>query len=78
MRCAGLFTDPKSDEATLLAKQKELITLRGQLLSKMAQMPIEMRKILTPEQIEKLGRLPMGRGLGGRFGGMGMGFGGPF
>jgi Spy/CpxP family protein refolding chaperone len=69
-----LFTDPKTDEATLLTKQKEMTTLREQLFSKLAQMPIEMRKILTPEQIEKLDRMPVG---GFRAGFDRMGFGGP-
>jgi Spy/CpxP family protein refolding chaperone len=69
-----LFTDPKTDEGALRTKQKEMITLRGQLFSKMAQMPIEMRKILTPEQIQKLDQMPVGpSGMGpGR-----MGIGGP-
>jgi Spy/CpxP family protein refolding chaperone len=69
-----LFTDPKTDDTTLLTKQKEMITLREQLFSKMAQTSLEMRKILTPEQIQKLDRMPMGQA------GMGlsrMGFGGP-
>jgi Spy/CpxP family protein refolding chaperone len=60
-----LFTDPKTDEATLSTKQKELITLRQQLFNKMAQMPLEMRKVLTPEQIQKLGQMPMGYFRGG-------------
>jgi Spy/CpxP family protein refolding chaperone len=63
-----LFTDPKTDETTLLAKQKELSTLSQQLRDKKAQMKIEWRKILTPEQIAKLDRMPhrpgaMGRGM---------------
>jgi Spy/CpxP family protein refolding chaperone len=53
-----LFTDPKTDDATLLAKQKEISDLRQQLSEKKAQMKIEWRKILTPEQIAKLDRLP--------------------
>jgi len=53
-----LFTDPKTDDATLLAKQKEISGLRQQLGDKKAQMKIEWRKILTPEQIAKLDRMP--------------------
>ena len=53
-----LFTDPKTDDATLLAKQKEISELRQQLRDKKAQMKIEWRKILTPEQIAKLDRIP--------------------
>jgi Spy/CpxP family protein refolding chaperone len=56
-----LFTDPKTDDATLLAKQKELSNLRQQLSDKKAQMKIEWRKILTPEQITKLDRMPTHR-----------------
>jgi Spy/CpxP family protein refolding chaperone len=61
-----LFTDPKTDEATLLAKQKELNSLRQQLLEKKSQMKIEWRKILTPEQITKLDNIPHGWGAKGR------------
>ena len=53
-----LFTDPKTDDATLLAKQKEISELRQQLSEKKAQMKIEWRKILTPEQIAKLDKIP--------------------
>lgn len=67
-----LMTDPKTDEAILLAKQKEMTALREQLFDKMARIPLEMRKILTPEQIQKLGGTPMG------FGGMRGLMSGPF
>ncbi len=53
-----LFTDPKTDDATLLAKQKEISDLRQQLSEKRAQMRIDWRKILTPEQIMKLDKMP--------------------
>jgi len=62
-----LFMDPKTDDAKLLAKQKEMSGLRQKLQDKMAQMMIEGRKILTPEQLQKLDRTGMGLG--------GMGFG---
>ena len=58
-----LFTDPKTDDQTLLAKQKELSALVLKLMDKKAQMKIEWRKILTPEQIQKLDRMPKGRGM---------------
>jgi Spy/CpxP family protein refolding chaperone len=72
-----LVTEPKTDEATLLAKQKEISALREKLLDKMAQIPLEMRKILNPEQIQKLGMMPMGLGRMGGMMGRGM-LGGPF
>ena len=53
-----LFTDPKTDDATLITKHKEISKLREQLSDKKAQMKIEWRKILTPEQIAKLDRMP--------------------
>jgi Spy/CpxP family protein refolding chaperone len=61
-----LFTDPKTDEATLLAKQKELNTLRQQQLEKKSQRKMEWRKILTPEQITNLDQIPHKRGAKGR------------
>jgi hypothetical protein len=48
--------------------------LRQKLHDKMAQMMIEGRKILTPEQLQKLDRSGMGPG-GMGFGGMGFGMG---
>ncbi|HUK99926.1 MAG TPA: Spy/CpxP family protein refolding chaperone [Nitrospirota bacterium] len=53
-----LFTDPKTDDATLLAKQKEISKLRQQLSDKKAAKKIAWRGILTPEQIAKLDRMP--------------------
>jgi Spy/CpxP family protein refolding chaperone len=61
-----LFTDPKTDESALLAKQTELSLLRQKFLDKMAQMMIEGRKILTPEQLQKLDQMGMGPGGMGR------------
>ena len=53
-----LYTDPKTGDATLLAKQKEISKLRQQLSDKKAVMKVEWRKILTPEQIAKLESIP--------------------
>ena len=53
-----LFTDPLTDDATLVAKQKEISNLRQQLSDKKAEMKIKWRKILTPEQIAKLDKMP--------------------
>ena len=53
-----LFTDPKTDDETLLAKQKEISELRQQLSDKKAGMKLEWRKILTQGQIAKLDRIP--------------------
>ena len=59
-----LFTDPKTDDAILLAKAKELNALKLKLMDKMAEMKIERRKIYTPEQLQKLDR----PGMNGRYG----------
>jgi Spy/CpxP family protein refolding chaperone len=53
-----LFTDPKTDDETLLAKQKEIRDLRQQLSEKKDGMKLEWRKILSPEQIAKLDKMP--------------------
>jgi Spy/CpxP family protein refolding chaperone len=49
-----LFTDPKAADVTLLAKQKELQTMVVKLMDRRAQMKVEWRRVLTPEQIGKL------------------------
>ena len=49
-----LFTDPKTDDATLLAKEKEIDALTLKLMDRKAQMKIERRRTLTPEQIQRL------------------------
>jgi Spy/CpxP family protein refolding chaperone len=53
-----LFTDPKVDDATLLAKEKDLSALRLKLMDRKAEKEVGWRKILTPEQIQKLGLPP--------------------
>lgn len=64
-----LFSDPKTTEAALLAKQKELNVLHQKLADRMAKRMIEDRSILTPEQIETLDSIPFGPGPGGCKGG---------
>jgi len=73
-----LFTDPKTDEATLLAKEKELNGLKLKLMDKKAEMKVELRKILTPDQIRILDRILSHHGWRGHrcwhHPGMGKGF----
>jgi len=66
-----LFTDPKTDDATLLAKEKELNALRLKLMDKRAEMKAEWRKLLTAEQITRLGSFRHHRGLMAERGPMG-------
>jgi Spy/CpxP family protein refolding chaperone len=58
-----LWTDPKADSQTILAKEKELRNLQNQMKDKIFQYRLEARNFLTPQQIEKL-RLMGGMGLG--------------
>jgi hypothetical protein len=60
-----LFTDPKTGDSTLLAKQKEISALRRKLSDRMAQMMIEGRKILTPDQRNRLDMTGMTGMMGG-------------
>src|SRR5271157_799131 len=73
MEMQKLFKDPKTAAATLIAKQKELSALHQKLMDTMAQMMLEGRKMLTPEQLQKLDRMGMGPGgMGFRMMGHGM------
>jgi Spy/CpxP family protein refolding chaperone len=63
-----LFTDPKADQASLLAKEKEMAGLRQKLTERRIQATLEWRSLLTPEQMQKLDRMPRGRGMGRGFG----------
>ncbi len=73
-----LFTDPKTDAATLRAKYKEIAAIRDRLMDMKAQAMIESRSLLTPDQIKRLDHgdgLPHGRLRmmgGGMMGGCGM------
>ena len=63
-----LWSDPKADSDAILAKEKELRDLQNQMRDKVVQYKLEARKLLKPEQIEKLGSMHsmsfgFGRGL---------------
>jgi len=60
----GLYTSPATDDATIIAKQKELNALQQQMQGRMVQFRLEQRKIFTPEQLSKLQNMPYGRGRG--------------
>jgi len=53
-----LFTDPRTDEATILTKEKEISTLILKFMDRQAQMKVEWRRTLTPEQIQRLDTMP--------------------
>jgi Spy/CpxP family protein refolding chaperone len=72
-----LWLQASPDKDKIYAAQKELRTLRDQMQDKITAMRLEIRKVLTPEQNEKLANSPWGRGPGfGPRGGM-RGHGGP-
>jgi Spy/CpxP family protein refolding chaperone len=60
-----LWSDPKADSQSILAKERELRELQNRMRDRMVQYRLEARNSLTPEQIEKFGSM----------GGMGLGFG---
>lgn len=65
-----LFTDPKVNAQTLTAKERELSSLQQRLMDSRIGALIEVRSVLTPEQIRKLDEMPtMMGGMGGACGG---------
>jgi Spy/CpxP family protein refolding chaperone len=48
----SLWTDPKSGSKAIFDKERELRDLRNQLKDKAFLMKLEVRKLLTPEQIQ--------------------------
>jgi Spy/CpxP family protein refolding chaperone len=58
----SLFANPATDEATLIAKGKDLFATKEKMQERMLQFRIEQRKILTPEQVKKLAERPCGQG----------------
>ena len=72
-----LWLQPNPDKDKIIALQKEVRTLRDQVQDKSTLLRFEIRKVLTPEQKEKLASFGWGRGPGfGPRGGM-RGHGGP-
>jgi Spy/CpxP family protein refolding chaperone len=66
-----LWLQENPDKGKILAMQKEVRTLRDQIEDKSTVLRFEIRKVLTPEQQEKLASFGWGRGMGfGPRGGM--------
>ena len=69
LRRLWLQVNPDKDKIT--AAQKEVSLLRDEMQSKATAMRLEIRKVLTPEQQEKLANSGWGKGMGfGQRGGM--------
>jgi len=76
LKLLWLQTNP--DQNKILAVQKEIRALRDQMQDKMTTQRLEVLKVLTPEQQEKIKSFRMGRGFGpGMRGGPGFQGGGP-
>jgi len=72
----NLWQSPNPDQAEISAKQKEMFNLRSQLQEKAANLGLEIRKVLTPEQLAQLPAFNQGAGFGPGAGfEPGMGFG---
>jgi Spy/CpxP family protein refolding chaperone len=69
----NLWSNPKADQAAISARQKEMIDLQSQLQEKGTNLGLEIRKVLTPEQLAQMPAFSQGAGFGPR----GMGFGPP-
>ena len=66
-----LWLQANPDKDKINAAQKELRTLRDEMQDKVTALRFEIRKVLTPEQNEKLANMSWGRGPGfGPRGGM--------
>ena len=66
-----LWLQANPDKDKIAAAQKELRTLRNEMEDKVTALRLEIRKVLTPEQNEKLANSGWGRGPGfGPRGGM--------
>jgi Spy/CpxP family protein refolding chaperone len=50
----NLYADPKTEEGVILAKKREISSLQQRLSDDMAQLRLEQRRILTPEQLKKV------------------------
>lgn len=68
-----LWTQTSPDQEKIIAKQKEINELRGQLQEKATRYRLEFHKILTPEQQARLMAYRLGRGCcaSGNWGRMG-------
>ena len=77
MESRNLWQNPNPDQAAVAAKQKEIFNLRSQIREKATNLGLEIRKVLTPEQLAQLPAFNQGAGFGPGmgFGPRGMGFG---
>lgn len=60
----SLWSDSKTDPAVFTAKQKEIWDLQSKLQEKAANLGLEIKKVLTPEQLAQLPASGRGAGFG--------------
>ena len=74
----SLWASPRPDPAAVSAKQKEIWELQSKLQEQATGLGLEIRKVLTPEQLAELPAFGPGPGFGARMGfGPRMGMRGP-
>ena len=72
----NLWLSQSPDQAAVTAKQKEIFDLQSKLQEKATNLGLEIRKVLTPEQLAQLPAFSQGEGFGPGAGfGPSMGFG---
>jgi Spy/CpxP family protein refolding chaperone len=72
----NLWLAKTPDQAAITAKQNEIFDLQSKLQEKATNLGLEIRKVLTPEQLAQLPAFSQGAGFGPGAGcGPGMGFG---
>jgi Spy/CpxP family protein refolding chaperone len=59
-----LWEKPEPNQDEILAKQRELLELRGRFQEKATQHQFALRGILTPEQLAQMPGMGFGRGPG--------------
>jgi len=74
----SLWRSPNPDQAALAAKRAELAALQSQLQKKADNLRLEIRKVLTPEQLAQLPAFSQNAGFGPRGFGSPKGMRGPF
>ena len=60
----NLWQSPNPDQATIAAKQKEMFNLQSQLQEKATNIGLQVRKLLTPEQLAQMPAFSQGAGFG--------------
>jgi len=80
----SLWSSPNPDQAAIAAKQKEIFNLQSQLQERAGNVGLEIRKVLTPDQLAQMPAFSQdagfgpGAGFGPRGFGPPMGMRGPF